>query len=222
MTRPNAPRSPRRLRIVFVCTGNRFRSPLAAAYVRRLLSGLGFEIVSCGTAGDARTARGPLPEAEEIAVSSAIDLSQHRTCSLDQAHLADADLVLGFERVHVAMAVLDGGAPQTKTFLFTELVDLLPRRAAPTDLRDPAARVRALVAAADRARIAAATSSAEVPDPYGQSRKTYERTALEVWRLALELVARLFPSPPMPPAALPRPRLRRAGRRPRVKRRGSA
>ena len=30
-------------------------------------------------------------------MSSAIDLSQHRTCSLDQARLADADLVLGFE-----------------------------------------------------------------------------------------------------------------------------
>lgn len=206
MTPAHAPRSPGRLRIVFVCTGNRFRSPLAAAYLRRLLAGSGFEISSCGTAGATRARRGVLPEAQEVAATSAIDLSSHRTRWIGEADLQAADLVLGFERSHMAAAVLEAGAPRSKTFLVTELVHLLARNGF-SNAKDPATSVRELVAAADEARAGAAPPTTEVPDPYGRSRKTYERTALEVWRLAVELVSLLFRTPPIPPTALPRPRL---------------
>jgi protein-tyrosine phosphatase len=218
MTPANAPRSPGRLRIVFVCTGNRFRSPLAAAYLRRLLAGSGFEISSCGTSGTARARRGVLPEAQEVAATSAIDLSSHRTRWIGEADLDDADLVLGFERSHVAAAVLEAGAPRSKTFLVTELVQLLAYNGF-SAAEDPATSVRELVAAADEARAGVGQATTEVPDPYGRSRKIYEHTALEVWRLAVELVSLLFRTPPLPSSALPRPRLERRLPRPRMRRR---
>jgi protein-tyrosine phosphatase len=221
MTPANAPRPPGRLRIVFVCTGNRFRSPLAAAYLRRLLAGTGYEISSCGTAGATQARRGVLPEAQEVAATSAIDLSSHRTRWIGEAGLHDVDLVLGFERSHVAAAVLEAGAPRSKAFLVTELVHLLASDGL-SQADDPATYVRELVAAADKARAGAGPPNIEVPDPYGRSRKTYERTALEVWRLVIELVALLFRTPPIPPSALPRPRLPRRIARPRVRRRHRA
>jgi len=79
-----------------------------------------------------------------------------------------------------------------------------------------------LVAAADEARAGVGPPNTEVSDPYGRSRKTYERTALEVWRLVIELVALLFRTPPIPPSALPRPRLPRRFPRPWARRRHRA
>lgn len=218
MTAADASRSRGRLRIVFVCTGNRFRSPLAAAYLRRLLAGTGFDIASCGTSDVARAARGALPEAQAAAAASAIDLSSHRTRWIGEADLRDADLVVGFERSHVATAVLEAGAPRSKTFMLTELVQLLSHLS-PPESDDPAGGVRELVAAADEARGAAGFAGPEVLDPFGGSRKAYELTAREVWRLATELVSLLFRMPPVPPSALPPPHPARRIRRPRTRRR---
>jgi len=208
MTEPKLQWPPRSVRIVFVCTGNRFRSPLAAAYLKRLLTGLPVEISSCGTAEPARAGVGPLPETLAVARASAVRLAGHRTRWVGDVALDDADLVLGFERSHVAAAVLEGGAPLPKTFLATELVALL-RNAPPIDIADPRQRIRALVEIADRARRPDAHMP-EVRDPLGHSRETYERVAIEIWSLTLALVEAMFPEPPVSFSALPRPRLRRS------------
>jgi protein-tyrosine phosphatase len=206
MTEPKLPWAPQSLRIVFVCTGNRFRSPLAAAYLKRLLSGLPVEISSCGTAEPARAGVGPLPETMAVARASAVRLADHRTRWVGDVALGDADLVLGFERSHVAAAVLEGGALLPRTFLATELVALL-RNAPPVESADPRKRIRTLVEAADRARPRDAYSP-EIKDPLGRSRETYERVAIEIWTLTLDLVEAMFTEPPVSFAALPRPRLR--------------
>jgi protein-tyrosine phosphatase len=203
MNRASGCPSTSRIRIVFVCTGNRFRSPLAAAYARRLLAGSNVGISSCGTATVAGRALGALPEAIEVGASSAIDLSGHRTRWVGDAALADADLVIGFERSHVASAVLEGGASRAKTFVLGELVRILRE----LEVTHPQ-RVRDLVALADATRDAAAPGLPELRDPFGRSRGVYERTAVEVWKLTFELIALLFPKP-LPAAGLPRPRLSR-------------
>jgi len=211
----------RHLRIVFVCTANRFRSPLAAGFLRRLLAGVPVEIGSCGTARSSRNGLPPLPEALALASSSAVRLADHRTRWVADASLGDADLILGFERGHVAAAVLDGGAERGKTFLLTELVDLLAV-VPPVDLANPQARIRALVEAADQVRIDDGPGG-EVTDPFGRSRETYERVAVEIWSLTRALVEELFDEPPVSFRALPQPHWRRSFRlRPRWRRRRSA
>jgi protein-tyrosine-phosphatase len=57
--------------IAFVCTGNRFRSPLAEAFVRRLTLGLPVETVSFVTLELEQAP--PLDEALEIALWCGID-----------------------------------------------------------------------------------------------------------------------------------------------------
>src|SRR4029078_323333 len=91
--------------IVFVCTGNRFRSPLADAFVRRLTLGMPASTESFGTleSDDAPA----LPEALELATAYGVALSSHRTRHITDLSLREVDLVLGFEEAHVLRAVVD-------------------------------------------------------------------------------------------------------------------
>jgi protein-tyrosine phosphatase len=204
------PWTSRRLRIVFACTGNRFRSPIAAGYLRRLLAGVPVEIDSCGIGKAAAAGRPALPEALSVASSSAVRLGDHRSRWIRDVPLADADLVVGFEHSHVAAAVFEGGAAPERTFLFTEIVELL-RFVDPVHAAEPRRRVRALVEAAHRQR-RAEDRFPEVVDPLGRRRQDYEKTAVEIWSLTFELVQGLFASEPVPASALPRPQLRRSFR----------
>ncbi|HSC49478.1 MAG TPA: hypothetical protein VLD16_04370 [Gaiellaceae bacterium] len=111
------------LRVAFVCTGNRFRSPLAAALLAAEAEGLAVEIASLGTLD-----LGPepaLPEAVAIARELGLDLSGHRARSIRAGELRDHNLVVGFERKHVVASVVDGGAAVERTFTLPELTALL-------------------------------------------------------------------------------------------------
>ena len=61
--------------IVFVCTGNRFRSPLAEAFVRRLTLGLSVDSESFGVLDLEESPA--LPEAIALAGWWGLDVSQH-------------------------------------------------------------------------------------------------------------------------------------------------
>jgi protein-tyrosine phosphatase len=135
--------------VVFVCTGNRFRSPLAAALMRRAADGIPVEISSVGTLDVGGV--GALPEAEEAAARLGVDLADHRARQLTDQSLRDADLVVGFERMHVLAAVVDGGASRDSTFTLPELARLLDRIEPPA-AGDAVARAREAVRRAARAR----------------------------------------------------------------------
>jgi protein-tyrosine-phosphatase len=88
--------------ILFVCTANQFRSPIAAAYFTRKLS-------EAGTPGtwaveSAGTWTPPGLEAHPLAVASAaklgLDLQPHRTREVSAEMLAGADLVVVMEHGH--------------------------------------------------------------------------------------------------------------------------
>src|SRR5436190_16149246 len=117
--------------VAFVCTGNRFRSPLAAAAFASQVA-VPVTTVSAGLLG-----LGPvpaLPEAVELARSFGLDLASHRARDLSVVDLEPFDLVLGFERSHVQAAVVDASALIERTFTLPELVLLLeeiPERATP-------------------------------------------------------------------------------------------
>jgi protein-tyrosine-phosphatase len=177
--------------IAFVCTGNRFRSPLAEAFVHRLTLGLPVSTESYGTlrAEDAP----PLPEAAEIAVWCGISLAEHRTRYLNNASLQNIDLLLGFEPAHVRQAVVDAQAPRERSFTIGDFVPLLPQYGAPLAGQDVVARARSLVAAAG-GRFADSTGirSASMRDPFGGPWKVYRQTAVEIRELTIALAERLF------------------------------
>jgi low molecular weight protein-tyrosine phosphatase len=181
-------------RIVFVCTGNRFRSPLAEALVRRAVDGLGVEVGSFGTLDLGPAA--PLPEAIEEGDRLGVDLRGHRARPLAGSDLGAADLVVGFERQHVAAAVVDARAPRERTFTLPELVHNLRLFRAPAG-HDALTRARLGVALAHGARppTSMLPAAAEIADPLGRSRRTQRAVADRVDELTTPLVSQLFGLP---------------------------
>jgi low molecular weight protein-tyrosine phosphatase len=180
--------------LVVLCTGNRFRSPLAEVLLRDLTEGLPVDVSSAGTLSLGEVPA--LPEAIEAATAMGLDLNPHRFRHFRNAALADADLVLGFERAHVATAVVDGAAKPERTFTVPELVELL-RQVEPR-AHDPIDRAREAIALAHGARSARPPllDLSELGDPYGRSQRVYRETAERVETLCEELAARLFRAPP--------------------------
>jgi protein-tyrosine-phosphatase len=82
--------------VLFVCTANRFRSPLAAAIFKKALLEKGLDVSwQVGSAGTwARPGLPALPVVLEAARALGLDLSGHRAARLDGAMLQAYDLVL--------------------------------------------------------------------------------------------------------------------------------
>ncbi len=98
-------------RVLFVCTGNTCRSPLAEAALRRRLGDLGgrVAIASAGTAAfDGAPASAP---SRQVARAAGLDLESHASRRLDGEALAGVDLVLLMDpRDRALVRSLDPGA----------------------------------------------------------------------------------------------------------------
>jgi len=164
--------------VVFVCTGNQFRSPLAAAVFVRETAGFPVRVSSCGT-GAIDGARA-FDEAAQLATHLSVDLSAHRSRRLGD--LSGADLVVGFERGHVERAVVDGGAARERTFTLPQVVELL--EGASSD-GSPRERLEAL-------RPGNMLEAPEIEDPIGLREERQEAIADEVEHLATRLADALF------------------------------
>ena len=177
--------------IVFVCTGNRFRSPLAEAFVRRLTLGLPVTTESFGTLEleDAPA----LPEALEIGLQCGLDLSSHRTRHVGHASLDQVDLVLGFDETHVRRAVVDAKAPRRRAFTLRGIARVLPA-AEVFPQEDVILRARQALDQLEEMRGAEPESGRrdEMPDPFGRSWNVYRDTAAEIRELSIQLVETLF------------------------------
>ena len=177
--------------IVFVCTGNRFRSPLAEAFVRRLSLGLPVTTESFGTLEleDAPA----LPEALEIGLRCGLDLSSHRTRHVGHASLDQVDLVLGFDETHVQRAVVDAKAPRRRAFTLRGIARLLPA-AEVSPQEDVILRARHALDQLEELGAADLEPRRhdDMQDPFGRSWNVYRETAAEIRELSILLVETLF------------------------------
>lgn len=176
-------------RIVVVCTGNRFRSPLVEGFIRQETRGLPVEVSSCGILDLGPVP--PLPAAVEGAAKLGLDISGHRSRALKDVDLDDPDLVLGFERAHIAHAVVDGRTAKDRTFTVLELVELL--EAAPTPDGESVERARkAVELAAGYRRPRAGKPLPELSDPLNQSARRQRSAVKRLHEISLALVDGLF------------------------------
>ncbi|GAA1101229.1 protein-tyrosine-phosphatase [Kitasatospora arboriphila] len=177
--RAAAPRSVDTFRILFVCTGNVCRSPIAERLTRHELAArLGaashrFVVESAGTWGH----EGAPMEAHAATVLGeyGVDSAGFAGRELLDEHVIDADLVLTATLDHRAQVISMGHAAGLRTFTLKEFTRLV-RRIDPVTLPEPRGgdqlpeRARALVRAAAALRgwlLAASPESDEVDDPYG-------------------------------------------------------
>lgn len=168
--------------LLFVCTGNTCRSPLAWAWWRALQdrgeAPADWSAFSAGLAahgGNAASAH-----AVEIARGWGVDLSPHRARALDAGALHHVDVVVAVSRSHAeALQEHLAREPSTKKPRVLCLADFLERAVAPEPLSKLLAGVGVPIGADD------------IADPFGGSRESYESCAAliapAVSRLAQQL-----------------------------------
>ena len=177
--------------VVFICTANRFRSPIAEGFLRDLARDFPVRVTSMGV----RPVRiaSALPEAIDIAREMDSDITPHRSQVLTEGCLAKADLVIGFERAHVLATVAKGKAANERTFTITEFADLLSRMDS-VEGSDPIERAREVVrqAHAKRSIVSWSAVRSEMVDPVGGPISAYRNTAVRLKSLTARMYAALF------------------------------
>jgi protein-tyrosine-phosphatase len=98
------------MRILFVCTGNTCRSPLAEALLKEALAGRGIDSVTVSSAGTGAWDGAPASEGSYlVALEQGLDLSEHRARMLTRELVREADLILVMSGHHLARVEELGG-----------------------------------------------------------------------------------------------------------------
>lgn len=107
--------------VLFLCTGDTCRGPMAQGYMKHALSERGMKNVEVRTAG-VMTIAGliPTPEASQVMKNAGIDINSHRSTPLTRELIRKADLILGMSPFHVQHALRESPEAKGKTYLLKE------------------------------------------------------------------------------------------------------
>jgi len=119
--------------ILFICTANIARSPMAAALFDHKVSELGladqFRAESAGTWGlDGQQAA---LDGQRVMFARGLDTSMHHSRVVNQEIIENADLILTMERGHAEALKVEFPAKRDKIYLLTEMIG------PPCDIDDP-------------------------------------------------------------------------------------
>lgn len=134
--------------VLLVCTGNTCRSPMAEVIARDEIGKGGGAEVRVVSAGAAASRGSPAtPEAVAAMEDVGLDLSGHRSRELTRELIAEADLILGMSRSHVAAVLaVDPTAAGKTTTLDPEGTDIPDPIGSPLDVYTRTGeRIRSLV-----------------------------------------------------------------------------
>jgi protein-tyrosine phosphatase len=180
-------------RVLFVCTANIVRSPVAATLLENRLRDRGVDAVvdSAGVReSPTRLDNGALRALD----AHGVDLRAHRSRALDPEICRLASLIVGLEREHVREAVLLDASVWPRAFTLKEIV----RRGEEQGARQRGESIEDWIARAHSGRaqrdLLGADSSDDVIDPYGGAPGDYEDAAEEIHDLVARLAQLLWPS----------------------------
>ena len=168
------------VRLLFVCTANRVRSPLAEAFTASAAAEHGLAI-QVGSAGFLDEGLPAIDRMADVARKMGLDLSEHHSRTVDADVIGSADLIVAMTGQHVIDLV--GIDPSASRRILT----LREWAAAATD-RPPhpwtPASVRTVTAGVTARPLAALLGGQlDVADPIGGPRRAYQRAASEITEL---------------------------------------
>lgn len=176
-------------KILFLCTANRCRSPLAAALLRRALARrVDVEVDSAGVL-DAGFRCPPL--LEEAARSHGLDLGNHRARTVTSALVQQSDLVVGMAREHVRHAAVLVPESFSRSFTMRELV----RRGMMVGNRrsELAAWVASVHAGRSPTNLLGVSSADDIVDPYNGTAADYARLVSQLDVLVATMAELIWP-----------------------------
>lgn len=171
------------MHLLFLCTGNICRSPMAAGFAKALLEGRGGE-VTVSSAGVLLAGQPPTGLAAATMAGRDIDISRHRSRHLSEALASEVDSILAMEENHIREVARLAPHLVPRTFLLKTL-ERGARAAGPRDSSET------LDEYLDRLVIEKGDD--EVADPIGGTPEDYEACADELQQLVTSLVENLWP-----------------------------
>jgi protein-tyrosine phosphatase len=178
--------------VLFVCTGNLCRSPIAERLLATALAGpVAAGALTVTSAGTRTRAGRPMERAAALVLGEVgVEEAGFVSSRLDEAAVNGADLILVAAREHRSATVSMAPAAMRRTFTLVEFARLLALvDDAPVDGRSPLESCRTLVesVAKQRGRVFLGAEAEDLPDPIGEP--------VEVFRVSRDDISALLTGP---------------------------